>query len=37
MKEIKLSETYTDQKEIKSISRVIKSGWLTSGKITKKF
>jgi len=37
MKEIKLSETYTDQKEIKSISKVLKSGWLTSGKITKKF
>ena len=37
MKEIKLSETYTNQKEIKSISKVMKSGWLTSGKITKKF
>jgi len=37
MKQIKLSQTYTDNKEIKSLTRVIKSGWLTSGEITKKF
>ena len=37
MKQINLSETFTDQKEIKSISNVINSGWLTSGKITKTF
>lgn len=37
MKQINISETYTDNQEIRSIIKVIKSGWLTSGKVTKNF
>ena len=37
MKIIKLSEPLIDNKEINAVSNVLKSGWLTSGKITKIF
>ena len=36
MKEIKISETYTNNK-IGAVTKVIKSGWLTSGQITNYF
>ena len=34
---IKLSEPVLGKKEITAVSKVIKSGWLTAGPITKKF
>ena len=37
MKYIKLSEPSIDINEIKSVTKVLKSGWLTSGKITQLF
>ena len=37
MKEIKISETYTNNKEVGAVTKVIKSGWLTSGQITNYF
>ena len=37
MKIIKLSEPLIDNKEINAVTKVLKSGWLTSGKITKIF
>lgn len=37
MKEIKISETYTNNKEVNAVTKVIKSGWLTSGQITNYF
>ncbi len=37
MKNIKLSEPSIDKNEIDSVIKVLKSGWLTSGKITQIF
>ncbi len=37
MKNIKLSEPCIDRNEINSVIKVLKSGWLTSGKITQLF
>mgnify|MGYP001493339823 FL=1 len=37
MKEIKIFETYTNNKEVGAVTKVIKSGWLTSGQITNYF
>ena len=37
MKIIKLSEPLIDKKEISAITKVLKSGWLTSGKVTQSF
>ena len=37
MKEIKISATYTNDKEVNAVTKVIKSGWLTSGQITNYF
>ena len=34
---INLSECYTNNDEVRSITKVLKSGWLTSGKLTEKF
>jgi len=37
MENIKLSEPSIDKNEINSVIKVLKSGWLTSGKITQLF
>ena len=37
MKIIKLSEPLIDKKEISAVTKVLKSGWLTSGKLTQLF
>ena len=37
MKNIKLSEPLIDNFEIDAITKVMKSGWLTSGNVTLKF
>ncbi len=37
MKDIKIFKTFTDNKEIAAVSKVLKNGWLTNGVLTKKF